>query len=420
MEGQISVYYRDWRNYPDVLIFQRMDVRFPNANAELRERCEKRLKEKYGDSAPEQFRSRLESEFGIISKQGYSPYYLLAAKISDRCAALGCHHNVRGTGGSSFVSYLAGITDVNPLPPHKYCQRCKHVEFADDVEYVSGFDLFTESSCVKTCTCCGGKLTGDGHNLDAVFFMADDGSLKPYYEFDVPNEQLHGMLEYLTMQGEPKGTVTREEAEATAEPLFHMEILGHRLFSVLGKLEELTGVPAGSVRLEEIDVPAFAEQTPAPTYLSRETFALLRTLRPKCFSDLVRASGFAHGTGAWEENAEELIGTVCKPEKTISHRDDLLQTLLRYGVERPTAVNLTRAVRKGRVKKALTPELAELLKEKGVPEWYINSMRKIRYLFPRSHAVGFWIPILQVAWYQTHFPKTYAQAVRELYPAEAN
>lgn len=418
MEGQISVYYRDWRNYPDVLNFQRMDAQYPNADAELRERCEKRLKEKYGDSAPEEIRSRLESELVVISKQEYSPYYLLAARIADRCADLGFHHNVRGTGGSSFVSYLVGITEVNPLPPHRYCSRCKSVEFVDDVEYVSGFDLFAKSGCVGTCPCCGGKLTGDGHNLDAVFFMAEDGSLKPYYEFDVPNEQLPGMLEYLTMQGEWQGSMTREEAEAAAEPLFHIEILGHHLFSMLGKLEDLTGIPAASVRPEEFDVPAFAEQNSAPPYLSGETFALLRRLRPKCFSDLVRASGFAHGTGAWEVNAEELIGTVCKPEETISHRDDLLQTLLRYGVDRKTAVDLTRGVRKGRVKKVLTPELAELLKEKGVPEWYINSMRKIRYLFPRSHAVGFWNPILRVAWYQTHFPEAYAQAIRECYPAE--
>ena len=75
MEGQISVYYRDWRN-PDVLYFQRMDAQYPNADAELLERCEKRLKEKYGDSAPEEIRSRLESELVVISKQEYSPYYL--------------------------------------------------------------------------------------------------------------------------------------------------------------------------------------------------------------------------------------------------------------------------------------------------------------------------------------------------------
>ena len=91
----------------------------------------------------------------------------------------------------------------------------------------------------------------------------------------------------------------------------------------------------------------------------------------------------------------------------IAHRDDILQTLLRYGVERRTAVKLSHAAKKGRAKTALTPELTALLQEKGVPEWYVSSMKKIAYLFPRAHATENCIQALRLTWYQAHTIKHY-------------
>ena len=95
-----------------------------HADDKLRTACEQALAEKYGESIPDQIRARYESELGHIVSDGFSPYYILASMMTTKSRELGYLHNLRGSAGGSFIVYLLGISEVNPLPPHTCCPRC--------------------------------------------------------------------------------------------------------------------------------------------------------------------------------------------------------------------------------------------------------------------------------------------------------
>ena len=182
---------------------------------------------------------------------------------------------------------------------------------------------------------------------------------------------------------------------------------------MLKELEARTGVPARSVPIDRSLISCLAESSEYSPYISKGSFLVLQNFRTGSFSELVQVCGLSHGTGTWKGNAEDILGSVCDAKDVIAHRDDILQTLLRYGVERRTAVKLSHAARKGRAKTALTPELTALLQEKGVPEWYVSSMKKINYLFPRAHATENCIQALRLTWYQAHAIGQYLDVISE-------
>lgn len=407
MRDQINVCFRDFRNNP--LTFTKVVYTFPNADAELRRRCFARIEEKYGTNPPRQIRDRLGHELFCLSGAEYwdhAAYFLLAATLAEYCDSHAGLHSLRGCAGNSFTAYLLGITEVNPLPPHKYCPACGYVEFVDTAEWESGFDLFGDGQDKEPCPRCGAGLTGDGHSLDSTFFMGEDGGLYPIIGIDVSEKLFHPMFDYLAGLGEVYENIPKTDVYA-GQSSYIIEICSSRWLSVLKELEARTGVPARSVPIDRSLISYLVESSEYSPYISKGTFLVLQKFRPGSFFELVQVCGLSHGTGTWKGNAEDILGSVCDAKHVIAHRDDILQTLLRYGVERRTAVKLSHAARKGRAKTALTPELTALLQEKGVPEWYVSSMKKIDYLFPRAHATENCIQALRLTWYQAHTIKHY-------------
>ena len=381
MRDQINVCFRDFLSNP--LSFTKVVYTFPDADAELRRRCFQKLEEKYGNKPPKQISDRLEQELScLIGAENWShaAYFLLVKTLVEHCVSLGGLHSLRGCGGNSFVAYLMGITEVNPLPPHKYCPACGYVEFVDTAEWESGFDLFGDGQDKEPCPRCGAGLTGDGHSLDSTFFMGEDGGLYPIIGIDVSEKLFHPMFDYLAGLGEVYENIPKTDVYA-GQSSYIIEICSSRWLSALKELEVRTDFPARSIPIDHSLISYLAESSEYSPYISKGSFLVLQNFRPGSFSELVQVCGLSHGTGTWKGNAEDILGSVCDAKDVIAHRDDILQTLLRYGVERRTAVKLSHAARKGRAKTALTPELTALLQEKGVPEWYVSSMKKINYLF---------------------------------------
>lgn len=407
MRDQINVCFRAFRNNP--LSFTKVVYTFPDADAELRRRCFHKMEEKYGKNPPKQISDRLEQELScLIGAENWShaAYFLLVKTLVEHCVSLGGLHSLRGCGGNSFVAYLMGITEVNPLPPHKYCPACGYVEFVDPAEWESGFDLFGGEQDEEPCPHCGAGLIGDGHNLDSTFLFGEDGSLYPIFGINVSEQLFHPMFDYLAGLGEVYENIPKTDVYA-GQSSYIIEICGSRWLSALKELEVRTGVPARSIPIDHSLISCLAESSEYSPYISKGSFLVLQKFCPGSFSELVQVCGLSHGTGTWKGNAEDILGSVCDAKDVIAHRDDLLQTLLRYGVERRTAVKLSHAARKGRAKTVLTPELTALLQEKGVPEWYVSSMKKIAYLFPRAHATENCIQALRLTWYQAHTVKHY-------------
>ena len=129
---------------------------------------------------------------------------------------------------------------------------------------------------------------------------------------------------------------------------------------------------------------------------------MLEDTIPKTFSELVRISGFSHGTDVWLNNAQDLIkaGTA-KLSEAISARDDIMMYLIHKGVASQLAFKVMEDVRKG---KGIKPDDVQKLREKNVPEWYIESCQKIKYMFPKAHAVAYVMMAFRIAYCKVHHP----------------
>ncbi len=138
-----------------------------------------------------------------------------------------------------------------------------------------------------------------------------------------------------------------------------------------------------------------------PEFGTRTTRGVLEETRPKKFSDLVIISGLSHGTDVWSGNAQELIRSGHPLEEVIGCRDDIMTYLLDKKLEPIDAFKIMEDVRKGR---GLRPDQEEKMKNRNVPEWYIDSCKKIKYMFPKAHAVAYVMMAMRIAWYKVHEP----------------
>ena len=138
-----------------------------------------------------------------------------------------------------------------------------------------------------------------------------------------------------------------------------------------------------------------------PEFGTRTTRGVLEETRPSKFSDLVIISGLSHGTDVWAGNAQELVRAGHPLEEVIGCRDDIMTYLLDKKLEPIDAFKIMEDVRKGR---GLRPDQEEKMKNRNVPEWYIDSCKKIKYMFPKAHAVAYVMMAVRIAWYKVHEP----------------
>ena len=136
---------------------------------------------------------------------------------------------------------------------------------------------------------------------------------------------------------------------------------------------------------------------------------VLMESKPTCFADLLQIYGLTHGTNVWIGNADELIRSgTCTIKDVIGCRDDIMLTLIhQYDIEKSTAFQIMESVRKG---KGLSPEFESVMREHSVPDWYIDSCKKIKYMFPKAHAAAYVMDALRLGWYKIYYPTAFYSA----------
>ena len=473
--------------------------RLENSEQELHDKVWNKCHELYGDEPPQLVVDRLNVELkSILGK--YDVVYMSAQKLVQRSLENGYLVGSRGSVGSSLVAYMSGITEVNSLPPHYRCPKCRHTEFVTDGSYGCGADMPD-----KNCPECGTKYVKDGFDIPFETFLGYGGGKVPDIDLNFSGEyqaRAHqhaiemfgktqvfragtigtlaektafGMVKkYLEERGESAGnaeldrltlgcvgvrrttgqhpgglvvvpddmdvedftavqhpaddpdsdTVTTHfEYHCMEDNLLKLDMLGHDDPTMIRMLEDLTGVNARQIPLDDPDTMSIFTSSKVlgfendeilgptgavaiPEFNTRFTRGMLMDTMPKDFNTLVRLSGFSHGTDVWLGNARDLIvGGTASVLETVGCRDDIMLYLISMGLDPKMSFKIMEAVRKGKVKKGGFQEgWEEAMREHQVPDWYIGSLAKIGYLFPKAHAVAYVMMAFRIAWFKVHEP----------------
>ena len=468
-----------------------------------------KAKEWYGDPLPDLIKDRIEQELKGIIGGGFDVIYLIAQKLVKKSNDDGYLVGSRGSVGSSFVATMMGITEVNPLPAHYRCPKCKHSIFEEDgktlgSEYSSGFDLPD-----KKCPKCNENMIKDGQDMPFATFLGFNADKVPDIDlnfsdlnqaaaheytkvlFGVDNVYRAGTIgtvaektafgfvkgycedknivmrtaevERLAMgctgvkrtTGQHPGGIvvipgymdvfdftpfqypaddpnsawrtTHFDYHAIDEDVLKLDILGHSDPTQLRMIQDLTKMDVTKVPLDDKEtMNIFLSPEPLgvtkeqimcntgtlgiPEFGTKFTIQMVEDTKPTTFAELIKISGLSHGTDVWLGNAQDLIKNKIVPfSEVIGCRDDIMVYLMYNGVEPIKAFKIMEFVRKGKASKDpdTWSEYVQLMKDAKIPDWFIGSCQKIKYMFPKAHAAAYVISAFRIAWFKVHMPVYY-------------
>ncbi len=470
------------------------------------------IKEENKDITDEEANKQAEDKLTGIIGAHFDVIYLISQKLVKKSNDDGYIVGSRGSVGSSFVATMMGISEVNPLPPHYVCPKCKKTIFELNGEslgstYGSGYDM-PDMNCPE----CNEKMHKEGHDMPFATFLGFHADKVPDIDlnfsdlnqaaaheytkvlFGVDNVYRAGTIGtvadktafgYVKGYCEDKGIMMRTaEVERLAQgctgvkrttgqhpggivvipgymdvfdfspfqypaddvtsawrtthfdyhaidqDVLKLDILGHSGPTKLRMIQDFTGVDVTTVPLDDKKTMGIF-LSPEPLGVTKEqimndtgtigipefgtpfTIGLVKETKPKTFAELTKISGLSHGTDVWAGNAKDLIDNNIVPfSEVIGCRDDIMVYLQYHGLPAIRAFKIMEFVRKGKASKdpETWAEYKKEMQDAGIEEWYINSCQKIKYMFPKAHAVAYVINAFRLAYYKVHRPGVYYYA----------
>lgn len=478
----------------------------PNSAEITRQMVMDRAHELYGNDLPKIVAERIDSELNGIIGAKYDVIYLIAQKLVKKSNDDGYLVGSRGSVGSSLVATFMNITEVNPLPPHYRCPKCKHSIFEENnhmlsEQYGSGFDL-PDLACSK----CGEMMVKDGNDMPFATFLGFNGDKVPDIDLnfsDLNQADAHNYTKVLfgennvfragtvgtvaektafgfvrgylednnlsmrtceierlamgcvgvkrTTGQHPGGIVvipdymevfdftpfqypadddkkawktTHFDYHAIEENVLKLDILGHSDPTQLRILQDLSNMDITKIPLDDEDTLSLFKNLDIlkvtaddilcsvgilgiPEFGTPTTIKLVEDAKPNNFAELIKISGLSHGTDVWSGNAQDLIHSkVATFKEIIGCRDEIMLYLISCGVKPLSAFKIMEFVRKGKASKDLDTwsKFKKEMEEANVPDWYIESCYKIKYLFPKAHATAYVISAFRIAYFKVHHP----------------
>ena len=496
-------------NY-DIIIHKTLHYLLLSGKDKVWEFVKNYLKEKEENKtlSEEELEKLTKKSLGGVIGGGFDPIYLIAQRLVKHSNDEGYLVGSRGSVGSSFVATMMGITEVNPLPAHYRCEKCKLSIFEDEdgkpfgQDYSSGFDLPD-----KECPNCHIPMIKDGQDMPFATFLGFNADKVPDIDLnfsDLNQASAHAYTKVLfgednvyragtigtvaekTAYGFVKGYIEDKELgemrqaeierlaagctgvkrttgqhpggivvvpdymevsdftpyqypadDATAEwrtthfdyhsidqCLLKLDILGHSDPTQLRLIQMQSNTDILKVPLDDKETMSIFTSTDAlgvtkeqimcntgtlgiPEFGTSFTIQLVEDTKPTTFGELIKISGLSHGTDVWLGNAKDLIDNNVVPFKeTIGCRDDIMVYLMYNGVEPLKAFKIMEFVRKGKASKDKETWASHVktMQEANIPEWFIDSCSKIKYMFPKAHAAAYVISAFRIAWYKVHMP----------------
>ena len=432
----------------------------------IEKKCCDKAKEIYGEQLSKEVKDRLELELQSIRKNNFDSIYLISSELVKYSNELGYKVGSRGSVGNSFVAYLLGITEINPLEYKLPFEMFAGINYDREPDIDLNFSgkiqqkifIYLQKKYGKDRIIWGGTVgsLADKTIEKAYDEYANTFEIKDTFDKDTIISKLIGVKRYT---GEHPGGIfiIPDNLEITdicpieigeknhikthydyhslwSEGLYKFDLLGHDDPTMIYELEKETNTNSNDIKFDDKETFKMflhandksypISTTGIPEFGTTFVKKMIEISKPRNFNDLVCISALSHGTGTWTYNASSLIEKEHKKvDEVISNRADLFNYLIKHGIEKFTAFDIVDFVRKGKASKGRDlwkhnrdrykelnekwSEYKTLLKDHNIPEWYIEDAEKIKYMFPKAHAIGYTMNAYKIAWYKVHYPKAF-------------